>query len=226
MRRLKSCWTADDEGLASDKTGRKAMDDDTISLGFFVYFIFWAIICGTIGGLIGASRNNTGSGVLFGVLLGPIGWVLTLFIDKRSKCPACQSPVPDKAMRCGQCGFEFRASKPSMFEFKSASEMPSEPDKKKCPFCAELIQREAIKCRYCGSDLLRDPVPQREAAVVESVEKGEKQPHPLPEIGHTDFEMMGNARIPCPLCGKQIRTETLKQGENFCPHCFEQFNVE
>ncbi len=32
--------------------------------------------------------------------------------------------------------------------------------------------------------------------------------------------------IPCPLCGQHIRISTLKQGENWCPHCFEKFNAE
>jgi hypothetical protein len=32
--------------------------------------------------------------------------------------------------------------------------------------------------------------------------------------------------IPCPLCGKFLRISTLKQGENWCPHCFEKFVAE
>ncbi|MGO8928322.1 MAG: hypothetical protein ACLQU3_15750 [Limisphaerales bacterium] len=32
--------------------------------------------------------------------------------------------------------------------------------------------------------------------------------------------------IPCPLCGKLLRVSTLKQGENWCPHCFEKFVAE
>jgi hypothetical protein len=61
------------------------MDDDVSPL-----FFIWAIICGAIGGLIGASRNNVGSGIIWGALLGPIGWVLVLFLDNRAKCPACK----------------------------------------------------------------------------------------------------------------------------------------
>jgi hypothetical protein len=32
--------------------------------------------------------------------------------------------------------------------------------------------------------------------------------------------------IPCPLCSQQLRVTTLKQGENWCPHCFEKFIAE
>jgi len=32
--------------------------------------------------------------------------------------------------------------------------------------------------------------------------------------------------IPCPLCEKHIRISTLKQGDNWCPHCFEKFIAE
>jgi hypothetical protein len=199
------------------------MDDDTSLAGFFALVIFWAIICGGIGGLIGASRNNVGSGVFWGAVLGPIGWIIVLFLDQRAKCPACQNPIPDKALRCGQCGFDFLPPRPSVSQVQSAPwEKPVEAQKKKCPFCAELIQEEAIKCRFCGSDL----TPQTKTATVEPVERETKQPHPLPEMSRIDFDMTGNARVPCPLCGKQIRAETLKQGENFCPHCFEKFMVE
>jgi hypothetical protein len=29
--------------------------------------------------------------------------------------------------------------------------------------------------------------------------------------------------VPCPLCGKHLNVSTLKQGENWCPHCFQKF---
>ena len=32
--------------------------------------------------------------------------------------------------------------------------------------------------------------------------------------------------IPCPLCAKPLRVSTLKQGENWCTHCFEKFIAE
>jgi hypothetical protein len=45
-------------------------------------------------------------------------------------------------------------------------------------------------------------------------------PAPAPEKSAADLS------IPCPLCGRQLRVSTLKQGENWCPHCFEKFIAE
>lgn len=217
------------------------MDDDTAAFfGTVMTLIFWAIICGSIGGLIGASRNNVGSGVFWGIVLGPLGWILVLFLDRRTKCPACQNPVPDKAMRCGQCGFDFRATKPVSARMQTAPlETSVESGKKKCPFCAELIQEEAIKCRYCGSDLPHQTKTTTDALV----EKADGSIHPVSETNpdaagqwskrlypirlsrHIYFDMMGEALVRCPLCQKQIKASTLKEGESFCPHCFEKLEV-
>lgn len=32
--------------------------------------------------------------------------------------------------------------------------------------------------------------------------------------------------IPCPLCTQQLPVSTLKQGDNWCPHCFGKFVAE
>jgi uncharacterized Zn-finger protein len=67
---------------------------------------------------------------------------------------------------------------------------------------------------------------QTTAETSEALKNEVKSPHPLPEMSRVDFDMTGEPRIPCPLCGKQIRASFLKQGENFCPHCSEKFMVE
>jgi ribosomal protein L40E len=125
------------------------MDDSILLLIFF-----WAIIGGVIGGFIGTARNNPGSGFVWGALLGPVGWILVLFLDERPICPECQSPIPGAARRCRHCGYELNKSHSPASQQGTKS---IEPGKKKCPFCAEQIQKEAIKCRYCGSDLPNVP---------------------------------------------------------------------
>jgi len=126
--------------------------DDATRNGILIFFGWVALVFvvagvgGAVGGVIGASRNNQIIGVVLGALLGPIGWILVLFMDERAKCPECQVPLAAGALRCRRCGFELKSS-------RVVSVPVPESDKKKCPFCAEFIQREAIKCRYCGSDL-------------------------------------------------------------------------
>src|ERR1017187_5557719 len=183
---------------------------------------FWIIVGALVGGVIGASRNNVGSGVVWGTLLGPIGWILVLFLDNRSKCPECRGSLPENAHRCQHCGYELGAPKPNLQRGQFSSELskiaPVELDKKKCPFCAELIQREAIKCRFCGSDLTKTPA------------KPEQLPEKKSEISLADSTMAAflekSRIILCPLCGQRIKVSTLKRGENYCPHWFQMFMAE
>ncbi|HEV2694520.1 MAG TPA: zinc ribbon domain-containing protein [Verrucomicrobiae bacterium] len=186
--------------------------------------IFWVIICAAIGALIGASRNNVGSGIIWGALLGPIGWLLVLFLDNRAKCPECKGPLPAGAKRCQHCGTDFSGSNTKPQATPPANQQATPPPvptaKKKCPFCAELIQKEAVKCRYCGSDLKTDPAEIKPAD--QKIQPVENNP-PVPA---QQTDLSGPSHIPCPLCTQKIRVSLLKAGENFCPHCFEKFIAE
>lgn len=206
------------------------MDDGSLLL-------LWIIVGAAVGGVIGASRNNVGSGVVWGALLGPVGWILVLFMDDRAMCPECQGRLADGARRCQHCGIEVRVR--SEDGQKPIAVPVGESDKKKCPFCAELIQRKAIKCRYCGSDLPAQPAPVAQSSVAvpppaSNQPPTEKEQPPkvvIEDIGTAFARYMrekeaADSHVPCPLCGQRIRVSTLKQGENWCPHCFEKFIAE
>ena len=72
-----------------------------------VILLCWTIICGKIGALIGKSKKREGAGFLFGLFLGPIGWLLVAVGPNNSaKCPECGGVVVEGAKRCKNCGVE------------------------------------------------------------------------------------------------------------------------
>lgn len=62
-------------------------------------------VSAVIGGLIAQLLNGrAGSGLLLGLLLGPLGWVIVFFLeDKRKRCPACRSVIDGQATVCPHC---------------------------------------------------------------------------------------------------------------------------
>jgi hypothetical protein len=71
-------------------------------------FILWAIfgvgINGAIGYMIGKSKNDVRDSILITVLLGPIGWLISL-IDKGNlrNCPFCAEEIKPDAKVCRHC---------------------------------------------------------------------------------------------------------------------------
>ena len=67
--------------------------------------ITWLAVGAFVGYLCGQARGREGEGVLLGLLLGPIGWLIVLCIpDKRKKCFECGGAVVAGARRCRHCG--------------------------------------------------------------------------------------------------------------------------
>lgn len=89
------CW-ADNERYCG------AMDDY-----FFVWYLLsgWAV-SGVIGYFVGSTKGRGGDGAIWGVLLGPIGWLVVLCgEDRRKSCPYCGGIIPQGPVkRCKNCG--------------------------------------------------------------------------------------------------------------------------
>jgi len=72
-----------------------------------VIWLCLMIIFGGIGALIGKPKKREGAGFLFGLLLGPIGWLLVAVgPDNSAKCPECGGVIVEGAKRCKNCGVE------------------------------------------------------------------------------------------------------------------------
>lgn len=72
-------------------------------------FLFWTILlwlyaCCVIGLFIGSIRGREGSGCLWGLALGPVGWIITLASrDLRVPCSKCGSPSQPEEALCASC---------------------------------------------------------------------------------------------------------------------------
>jgi hypothetical protein len=88
--------------------------------------LFWGVVFGGIGHLIGSRRGmRPVKGILIGILLGPIGWILLAVIPTseqeqerwnreqgRKRCPQCAEWVQRSAKVCRHCGYAGRTATP------------------------------------------------------------------------------------------------------------------
>jgi hypothetical protein len=69
--------------------------------------VFWIGVNAIIGYLIGKSKNDISGCVFLSVLLGPIGWLISLAMKGNvRKCPFCAEQIKSEANVCRYCGRE------------------------------------------------------------------------------------------------------------------------
>jgi len=62
------------------------------------------LLSGLVGTAIGRNKRRAAAGFFFGLVAGPVGWVLIAAgPDFRPRCRFCRSPVEEDAVRCPQC---------------------------------------------------------------------------------------------------------------------------
>jgi len=72
---------------------------------------FWAIVFTVVGGIVGAligkRRNAVARDALLGAALGPIGWIISLYLPApkpKPACLACKRGVDPSDAHCRHCG--------------------------------------------------------------------------------------------------------------------------
>ena len=80
--------------------------DDTLWMDdtYWISVIVVSLTCGVLGAVMGAQKNAQLIGWFLGFLLGPLGVIAILAIDRRSQCPKCKGRYDDGAQVCPHCG--------------------------------------------------------------------------------------------------------------------------
>ena len=88
-----------------------------------IAFLAYFIVFGAIGALIGQKKGRPFAGLVWAMVLGPIGWLLVALLPaaksgKATECPHCGGILPLSQSQCNHCGNRVtwlgkRAVKPS-----------------------------------------------------------------------------------------------------------------
>ena len=67
------------------------------------------VVCGLVGMAIGWAKGRVLAGLVWGLALGPIGWiVVALWRSKLPECPECGQANRARARVCRHCGVDFQ----------------------------------------------------------------------------------------------------------------------
>lgn len=128
-------------------------------VGMVIGYLITAFIFGYLGSAIGRNKNADSVGFWLGFILGPLGLIITLFVDNRPRgaehppaavvrhepsietfsCKSCHEPIvwssesTGSKIVCGECGTINAISK-----------------LRKCPDCDKDISRRVSSCPHCG----------------------------------------------------------------------------
>jgi len=73
-------------------------------------FLFWVAVNLLVGALIGKSKGRLSAGILWSLLLGPIGWlIVAVGPNTKPKCPYCKDTIIPGAVKCRNCGSELKS---------------------------------------------------------------------------------------------------------------------
>ena len=93
--------------------------------------IFW-LLCGVVAAVIGAKKGAGGTGFILGVLLGPFGILIVLFVKgDRKTCPFCRELIHESAIVCSHCQRDvvFKPTRPPSSK-SVTNKLPPPPRKK------------------------------------------------------------------------------------------------
>lgn len=77
----------------------------------WVWAIGLTVVCAAVGAHIGRAKGRWVSGMIWGLALGPIGWlIVALSGASPPKCPACGLANASDAKFCGHCGVNLRVA--------------------------------------------------------------------------------------------------------------------
>jgi len=67
------------------------------------------LVLSLVGALLGKMRGRIISGVVWTIVLGPIGWLVVLLMkDLRPACPQCKEVIKPDTRTCPHCRKELR----------------------------------------------------------------------------------------------------------------------